>query len=438
MISRHEYNMMVRGKKGDDLVNALLSNFDKLSGKEVVPPLSLLTPARPVCTECNEHLIHNQREGMMVCSVCGVVGGEYDGATAYQSRGNYGSTITMHQYKRITRFREVLRQLEGTAGGAIPENVRVILAMEMKKYRLTVASPEFVQQAFKKHKMGKWNEYAVRLAVETGYRAATFPPSLRQELECMFSQCDRQWPRIQKEMGRTRVNFPSYVSMIYNFLLILGETKLAALIRPRLLQSATLAQNNQIIWRAFCQRLQWPFRQLHGALNTTRQTQNSCLLGKRKVATPFRSVQKAPSATRGPVAVNQRQNSGINGFSTKTKPSTNPPLPGPRKTKTIARLEQKQSKPLPSKKSVPEQKPLQSNNPPPRRPGSIKRKKLKRPVHTSNTTERVLTKETQRLNNLRMTYLEELRELGSPIKEHNHSRVPEGKLTLSLYTTGSL
>ena len=117
MITRHEYNMMVRGKTGDDLVNALLSNFDKLRGRVVPPPLSLLTPARPICTECQEALIHNQREGMMVCSSCGAVNAAYDGATAYQSRDNYSSTINMHQYKRLTRFREVLRQLEGTAGG---------------------------------------------------------------------------------------------------------------------------------------------------------------------------------------------------------------------------------------------------------------------------------------------------------------------------------
>ena len=190
---------------------------------------------------------------------------------AMQNKDNYGPRTKVHQYKRLTRFREVLRQVQGLGGGHIPPNVIAVVKEETGKYSKHRCSfdPAFVRAALRRRDMGKWAEHSVRLASMLGFR----PPLIDQELntvaERMFKVCDGVWltvkRKVYEDLRWDRHNFPSYINVIYNFFLLLNKQDLANYIRPLLLKSRPLYQIQQVYWRYFCYLLDWPFHRIQGS-----------------------------------------------------------------------------------------------------------------------------------------------------------------------------
>jgi len=269
--------ILTRGKEGDDLVKTLLSNFERLkTGSRDVEPT---VDKDRKCTICNSCVVSHAKENIMVCETCGLVQGVCELVKSYQSQGNYSYFTKIHQYKRLTRFREVLRQVQGLGGGFIPAHVEELVKQEAGKYKHhdKSISPGFVRGSLRRQGQGCWAEYSVRLAVMCGYKAPMMSHRLEHVLERMFLLCDRAWPlvkqRVYDDLKWKRDNFPSYISVLYSFFLLLDEKKLASYIKPLLLKSVVLAQKQQVYWRYFCYHLDWPFYRIHGSLLSSNSRQ---------------------------------------------------------------------------------------------------------------------------------------------------------------------
>lgn len=113
---------MTRGLEGDDLISTLLSNFNRLAtGIRDKRPTSFDPFAK--CVECGGSVIEDRREALVLCETCGVVAGAAKMSMSFQSRDNYGTSQPIHQYRRLTQFRKVMRQIQGLGGGHIPNFV---------------------------------------------------------------------------------------------------------------------------------------------------------------------------------------------------------------------------------------------------------------------------------------------------------------------------
>jgi hypothetical protein len=185
------------------------------------------------------------------------------------------NAVMIHQYKRLTRFREVLREIQGLGEGHIPEHVKQVVLEQAIKFGVVNLTPDFVRSMLKRRRMGKWHEYCVRLSLEVKvpgrtrrYEPVLIPDKTVQLLERMFRMCDRIWPTIQRQIKEKwdidRRSFPSYISLIYNFLLLLEEYSLAKRIEEHLLKSDELAYRQQLYWQLFCYALNWPYYRLNG------------------------------------------------------------------------------------------------------------------------------------------------------------------------------
>ena len=229
------------------------------------------------CKLCGNTLVVNMKENNLYCGGCGAVQGVGAPVVSYQNRSHYGNFSLIHQYKRLTRFREVLRQIQGLGEGRIPSTVINVLQQEVDKYsrHICVADPHFIRAALRRRRLGTWCEHAVRLAVLHGFRALLVPSRLYGVLERMFLSCDKIWNVIKEQVKRdlqwTRYNFPSYVNLLYNFFLLLGEKTLALYVKPLLLKSTALYHRQQVYWRYFCVNLNWNFTRVQGCLFSRRK-----------------------------------------------------------------------------------------------------------------------------------------------------------------------
>ena len=119
----HMIDRLCAGKEGEDLVNTLLNNFDCLrsSNRSDKPKGSLGRVKNDngfSCWVCGSDNIYISKENDEVCKQCGCVLRIHDlklGAGVQVE--NYGKKVLIHQYKRLTRYREVTRQIQGLGEG---------------------------------------------------------------------------------------------------------------------------------------------------------------------------------------------------------------------------------------------------------------------------------------------------------------------------------
>lgn len=304
-LSEHDYRCLTAGKEGEDLINLLLRNFASLrSGVIPESPVSVI-PTAIVC-ECGCTDIRESSDGRDTCTGCGRVYGisQLKMGVGVQ-RENYGAYVPVHQYKRLTRFREVLRQLQGLGEGFIPEHVRDVLRADAAKFRSPVLTPKLVRFFLKRHKLGAYGEHATRLAVECGngkYKPLMLSSDVSAHLEQMFKQCDRVWSRVKKQVKKHRFfdrqNFPSYSTMIYNFLLLMDLPKHAQYVKPYLLQSSKLAQRQQIFWFFFCYCLKWDFRRIYGEINVQTNVSKATQNAHKRPRSPGACLTQRPSTSQ--------------------------------------------------------------------------------------------------------------------------------------------
>ena len=207
-----------------------------------------------------------------------------------------GNASTLHQYKRLTRFREVLRYIQGVKQGHIPTEVINDVRSFHKKHRIVPSdiTPDSVKRALKWYKHTKFNEHSVRLAVElnTTYLRPRFPKDLVRTLESMFMQCNNIWEKtVCKDLElyamRQRVNFPHYATVLYRLLQILDREEEQELVRPYLLKSLALRREQDIFWWFFCNALGWPYFTISSNLDLN-------LRGKKRFSFAVDLPQAAP------------------------------------------------------------------------------------------------------------------------------------------------
>lgn len=193
-----------------------------------------------------------------------------------------------HDYKRITRFREVLRQYMGTGEGYIPIAVYKQIFKHLRETRNPNPTDTTIREILKMYKLGKYNEHAVRLAVFFGdFEPLRLNGAQISDLEDMFKQVDRVWPRVKRNMNRCegcrvcdhhqnrvnvrcrgRHNFLSYTYLLVMFLKLKGLTSEAKKLTPKLLDDKRLAIQQQFGRELFQNNLNWPFFRLIGDLAT--------------------------------------------------------------------------------------------------------------------------------------------------------------------------
>jgi hypothetical protein len=273
MQHKAKLDALVAGKSGDDLIKVLLDNFAAFkpgADSRLNANTPVIHRSAPTCTSCGVVAWRSGENGNRLCSACGMA--VYSPGLGIGRAEDLGLVRPItHLYKRITRFREVLRQLQGLGAGKIAPVVYDRLRHAMTVYGTTRVTPAFVYSILKSSGLGQHCEHKVRLAAELdpSFRPPVFERSLVRAMEKMFLRCDRAWPEVQRQayvcFGWKRLNFPSYTMLTLNFLLKLGETKLANYVRGFILKSSELSQKQEVFWVLFCYNLKWPATRFFGS-----------------------------------------------------------------------------------------------------------------------------------------------------------------------------
>lgn len=253
------------GKTGDELIRALLDNFHLLR------PSIISSHSAAKSNECDHSFqTHTNKECDIVCHTCGMVVGR--ASPTYIAYGDL-NTAKIHAYQRITRLREVMRNMQGDGAQNHPLELQMFIQHLRNSGR--AISPAIVRRLLKFNKLGKFVEQANQICVMAGrdFVPLRFPQAVVLAMEAKFRQLDRVWPLVQRQLvvwlGIERSNFMSYSMVVYHLLLLVGQEKLAQSVLLCQIKNPHLAARQQLIWRLFCHHLDWHFNQMYGNLHAT-------------------------------------------------------------------------------------------------------------------------------------------------------------------------
>lgn len=246
------------GKRGNDLISCLLENYELLS--EVVPPRK-----KPKSCECVR--VFPDSHCTLVCLDCGRTHGQTSDGVAAQQWGHYSAPVKIHQYRRVTRLREVLRNMQGDGSAPLcVEATKLIKTMRAARMKPSIRRMKLV---LKRSGLGKYIEQAPRFCglIDPGFKSVQFGRGVERKIESMFRRCDSVWGKVTddlKAVGWMRKNFSSYIFVIYQLLVLLGENATASQVEEYLLKSDDLGKKQQYIWKLFCKHLGWEYNQYYG------------------------------------------------------------------------------------------------------------------------------------------------------------------------------
>ena len=274
---------------------------------------------------CSHEFVFNQETSGSYCKKCGLVEREYSlyGSNQYlvngRMKGDEGEVTEQPRrpqgYTRISRFREITRQVFGLRGIhqkplVSPALLRV--ARELcHKWRLTGTeiTPSRLIYVFKKSRLGPLSlDRAACLAYKLGgsrdARTSGTEPTreVLARLEALFHQVDRAWPTVQAllrdRFGWSRVCFIGYSSLLKALLELMGENELAARVPP--LKQSESKHRQTAIWATVCQTLGWTFLPITGNLLTpagaNARPRESHLLGSKPLRKKRKKTRRAIAA----------------------------------------------------------------------------------------------------------------------------------------------
>ena len=214
-----------------------------------------------VC-QCGAAQLYDQREQLLVCTSCGVCAHDY--SIAMPQHGTEESSVVPHfTYKKVNHFREWLAQCQARELSDITPTIEALQA-ELKKQRLSEAeqrelTPVKIRAYLRQLRLGNYDHLHLIHAAITGRRPPQFDHETEMRLVEMFKATLVPFETVRARVCPARSNFLSYSYVLRKLTGILGVERIDEHYFP-LLKSREKLYMADMIWKAICAELGWPFQ----------------------------------------------------------------------------------------------------------------------------------------------------------------------------------
>lgn len=231
-----------------------------------------MEPKPLVCT--HKHTKISTWDQARVCTGCGLVVSPPPLQMSWSSKVRQ---VPVQKYKRLTRFREIVRGAKGELQGELPAEV---LAYVSKQCLLRGwKAPKPAQVSFLLSRKRWKSKYAPHSVAIANYVTGDCRHSLKLSkdetrlLEVLFLQVDRVWPKVQVQLlqkfGWNRKTFFNYGYLLSWLLHRAGfHTRSGKVMDSLALRTTELKHRQELLMLYTCELLEWQTDFLEGNLLT--------------------------------------------------------------------------------------------------------------------------------------------------------------------------
>ena len=253
------------GKEGEELINFLLESSKYLKANLVCKDKKQILKKYKEEFLRKKHVLSDNTCKMCggsidkgSCISCGAVDNGLYLSVAYSDMETHNNFVGKHRYKRVTRWQDFLRQLQGKTMTNIDDKV----IEEMKKYcrikrrRLDEFGPFECRQGLKERKLTRYNEGYIHITSQVNAKYTKLVISLDRVkiMNEMFKKIDRVWDEIKEN----RRNFFSYHYLGFKIFELFGWEEYCHYIK--LPKTQKLVDNLDKKWYRVCKILHLPFK----------------------------------------------------------------------------------------------------------------------------------------------------------------------------------
>ena len=210
------------------------------------------------CKKCNHIKVLVQNESNLVCQYCGDVEYYLDNtamSVTYEQEVNTESNINHGIYKRMSHFNDILSNCQAKNNISIPDEVISKIKEEIKKQKINKIEFKKLKPILKKLGLSKYYEQIPKLySIISNETILQIPQDVEESLKVMFRMIQDPF---EKHKPKGRSNFLSYSYCFYQLLVLLEQQKYCILFP--LLKSREKIREQDKIWKAICQELDWDF-----------------------------------------------------------------------------------------------------------------------------------------------------------------------------------
>lgn len=240
-------------------LNAVINKYLELVDPNFVGQTRGYDRSSFVCPDCQVALLKCQ-EGR-TCPSCAIVYPAYmdeESNTTFNDL-EHTSFQPKFTYERINHFKEKLAQFQAKQHTHISDDILNVIREEMKKYRIkdpNDLSKDKLTHILKKRGLSKYNEHNayIRSVLTNKEMKLTLTPEQERLLETRFIQLQEPW---EKYRPQNRTNFLNYEYTFYKLFQLEELDEFMPLCK--LPKSTTILREHDIIWKKFCQELNWSF-----------------------------------------------------------------------------------------------------------------------------------------------------------------------------------
>lgn len=213
---------------------------------------------------CSHRDVRPSSDGLrLVCKECGSIRGDADLQVSFESMVR---SHKLQKYKRITRFREVVRCVLGDSGAYLPTFVLEFVREEMRRRSMRTASHAFVRAVIRQRPWsGRYVEQSQRIAQIVSSSSSSSLPYFGEhlkKLEALFVKVEGVYDvvvsEVCAELGWQRKTFFNYAFLLGLLLdkLELREASQVALERFSI-KTPELRKRQEFLWKRVCAKLNW-------------------------------------------------------------------------------------------------------------------------------------------------------------------------------------
>ena len=237
--------------------NDIYKKFMKtVEGDTDVEKTNVLGRACPACGD-KYSWTHDDNASEDVCTSCGAVEYVQNDELGFKEEQEIEKNV-VYSYRRENHFNEWVSQFQAKESTSVPQEIIETLRQEFKKQKIKELSEithEKVRGLLKKLGKNKYYEHVPYITtILNGIKPPTMPQALEDKLRLMFFQVQKPF---EKHRPEGRKNFLSYSYILYKFCELLGEDEYLPCFP--LLKSKEKLYNQDRMWKAICEELQWEY-----------------------------------------------------------------------------------------------------------------------------------------------------------------------------------
>jgi len=237
--------------------DSLLEKYLLKINPEYVKKTNELDDMSGECIECGADMMFSQNEAMLYCPECGMT----EFMLIDSDRPSYKDPpreSSYYAYKRINHFNELLAQFQAKGSTEIPQEIFDMIAVELKKQRITdMKNLKYRQmrEVLRKLKLNRQYDHIPYIISRlNGSIAPVMNRETEEKLRHMFKEIQ---PSFQKHCPKNRRNFLSYSYVLYKFCELLELDEFLASF-PLLKNRDKLYQQSKV-WQLICEDMAWEF-----------------------------------------------------------------------------------------------------------------------------------------------------------------------------------